>query len=504
MATREPALLRAHIRTLGFEPNSPPVLRDIRLKIVPGEFILLLGRTGAGKSVLSRCLSGVIPGFQDGYLDGAVYLAGQEAASRRLPELSTLVSLITDDPQNQLFCPTLWDDLAFGPCNLGLPADSVRRRIARALQEVGLEGFGQRRPETLSGGEAQKATLASFLTLGAPLLILDRAAGQMDAEGRKAVYAHLAGRCRDRGHSIMVIDGHFQALLPLASRLIFLENGSVGYDGPPGRVPPALLESLQPPASGPRITNPPVLTAEGETPLLEVKDLSSAYPHGTFALREISLTVRRGEFVAILGRNGAGKTTLIRHFNGLSVPDKGEVRVDGLNTRNHSPTVFADRIGFLFQNPDSQLFARTVREEVGFALRARGVGREKIKARVESVLDELGLLPVAGRHPYRLSRGTRQIVALAACLVNRPRLLVLDEPVSHLSFPRNWEILELIGRLNRQGLTVILVTHDFNAVRHFSTRNIFLENGRIVKDLCRPWVPGTNPSAADRPEGPAE
>jgi energy-coupling factor transport system ATP-binding protein len=500
MTIKEPALLQAHIRSLGFEPNSPPVLRDIRLKIGPGEFILLLGRTGAGKSVLTRCLSGVIPGFQNARLVGAVTLAGQEAAPRRLPEFSTRVSLITDDPQNQLFCPTLADDLAFGPCNLGLPADNVRRRVARALKEVGLEGFAQRRPETLSGGEAQKATLASFLTLEAPLLILDRAAGQMDAAGRKAVYFHLAGRCRDRGQSVMVIDEQFRPLLPLATRLIFLENGSVGYDGPPDRAPAGLLESLHPPACGPRITTSPAKTAAGETPLLEVKDLSSAYPHGTFALRDISFKVHRGEFVAILGRNGAGKTTLIRHFNGLSIADEGEVRVDGLNTRDHSPAVFADRIGFLFQNPDSQLFAGTVHEEVGFALRVRGVSREKIKARVAVVLDELGLTPVSETHPYRLSRGTRQIVALAACLVNRPRLLVLDEPVSHLSYPRNWEILERIGRLNRQGLTVILITHDFRAVRHFSTRHIFLENGRIVKDLSR-FV--ANPSAADRSEGSA-
>ncbi|MBI5583006.1 MAG: ATP-binding cassette domain-containing protein [Deltaproteobacteria bacterium] len=498
MVSSEPALLQAHIRSLGFEPNSPPVLQDIRLEIGPGEFILLLGRTGAGKSVLGRCLSGVIPGFQNGRLEGAVSLAGREAASRGLPELSTLVSLITDDPQNQLFCPTLADDLAFGPCNLGLPADSVRRRMSQALKGVGLEGFEQRRPETLSGGEAQKAALASFLTLEAPLLILDRAAGQMDAAGRKAVYAHLAGRCRDRVQSLLVIDGHFQPLLPLASRLIFLEKGSVVYDGPPGRVPAGLLESLQPPAGGPRVNASPAETATGEPSLLEVQDLSSAYPHSTFALRDISFSVHQGEFVALLGRNGAGKTTLIRHFNGLSLPDKGEVRVDGLNTREHSPAVFADRIGFLFQNPDSQLFAGTVREEVGFALRVRGVGRKEIIPRVAAILDELGLTPFAETHPYRLSRGDRQIVALAACLVNRPRLLVLDEPVSHLSYPRNWKILELIGRLNRQGLTVILVTHDFRAARHFSTRNIFLEKGRIVKDLSRPQM---NPSTADRLKG---
>ena len=262
MDSKEAPLLQAEIRTLRFGPEAPPVLRDIRLRIVPGEFILLLGRSDAGKSVLGRCLSGVIPGFQEGRLDGEVLLSGQRVVAKRLAEWSSTVSLITDDPQNQLFCPTLSADLAFGPCNLGLPAPSVRQRVRQALEWVGLEGFEQRRPETLSGGEAQKAVLASFLTMGAPLLILDRAAGQMDSEGRKAVYGRLADHCRNRGQSVLVVDEHFKILLPLASRVIFLENGSVGFDGPPDRVPSALLESIQPSAEGARITTDPA-TGDG-------------------------------------------------------------------------------------------------------------------------------------------------------------------------------------------------------------------------------------------------
>ncbi len=196
----------------------------------------------------------------------------------------------------------------------------------------------------------------------------------------------------------------FKILLPLASRVIFLENGSVGFDGPPDRVPSALLESIQPSAEGARITTDPATgAADRSTPVLEVRNLCSAYPHGTFALRDISLTVRRGEFVAILGRNGAGKTTLIRHFNGLSIADSGEVWVEGLNTRTHSPAVLADRIGTFFQNPESQLFADTVREEVGFSLRVKGVSREEIDARVEAVLEETGAFGDS-RHPSLSAR----------------------------------------------------------------------------------------------------
>ncbi len=210
------------------------------------------------------------------------------------------------------------------------------------------------------------------------------------------------------------------------------------------------------------------------------------------------MKIHKGEFVAILGSNGAGKTTLIRHFNGLSMADSGDVWIDGLNTRDHPPAFFADRIGYLFQDPESQLFADTVRNEVGFALRIKGVPKAEIDNRVEVVLNTLGLLPVADTHPYKLDRGAMQIIALAACLVNNPRILVLDEPVSHMSYPRNWKILELIDRLNRQGLTIILVTHDFEIAQYFSTRMVFMEEGRITKDIPNPYADSASQAYTDR------
>lgn len=375
MDIRETPLLRADIKACGFDSKTPPALRDTHLTVVPGEFILLLGLTDAGKSVLGRCLSGVIPLFQEGTLEGSVNLDGQKTTSRRLADLAPVVSLTTDDPHNQLFCPTLAEDLAFGPCNLRLAAAEVRQRVQQALEWVGLAGFEHRRPETLSGGEAQRAALASFLTLKPQLMILDQAAGQMDIDARMAIYNTLARLCRNEGKSVIVIDDNFKPLLPLASRILFLEKGAMTYDGPPDRIPAELLESICRPSGG--LFRPTIKKnfESGSAPALEVRDLSYAYPGGTFALRDVSLKIYKGEFAAILGRNGAGKSTLIRHFNGLSIADSGDVLVDGLNTRNHSPAYLADRIGTLFQDPESQLFADTVREEVGFA--SKGSKRRK-------------------------------------------------------------------------------------------------------------------------------
>lgn len=503
ISNHETLLVQAEIKACRFNPQARPVLRDISLTIRPGEFILLLGPSDAGKSVLARCLSGVIPLFQEGSLDGSVFLSGQKTTSRRLVDVSEVVSLITDDPQNQLFCPTLTEDLAFGPCNLGLCAAEVRQRVQQALEWVGLADFEQRRPETLSGGEAQRAALASFLTLGAPLLILDRATGQMDSEAREKLYRTFARQCRDKIKSVVVIDEQFKDLLPLADRVIFLDQGTMVFDGLPDRIPAALLDGIGRPSDNPEIYRNKKKLESGAAPILEVRDLSYAYPGCAFALKDVSLKIHKGESVAILGPNGAGKTTLIRHFNGLSRADAGDVWVDGLNTRDHPPASFADRIGTLFQDPESQLFADTVRKEVGFALRIKGVSKAEIEARVEAVLDNLGLLPVADTHPYRLSRSAMQIIALAACLVNNPRILVLDEPVSHMSTPRNWEILELIGRLNRQGLTVILITHDFEVAQYVCTRMVFMEKGRITKDIPHPHADSANPVWTARPEGTA-
>jgi energy-coupling factor transport system ATP-binding protein len=489
-------LLQAHIKSLRFDPEDFPVLEDIHLTVTPGQFILLLGQSDAGKSVLCRCLAGVIPSFEKACLEGTVYLSGKKTDEWRLADLAPFVSLVTDDPHNQLFCPTLEEDLAFGPVNLGYSALHVRQRVQEALEWVKLQGFETRRPETLSGGEAQRGVLASFITIGAPFLILDRAADQIDAQVRWDLYQTLAKRCRESGQSVIVIDELFQPLMSLADRIVVLEKGKVVYDGCPEGLPESRLEHFCRPPLTPFQGHPKITVNRNPQPILEVKNISYAYPSGDFALRDISLTVYPGECLCLLGPNGAGKTTLIRLLNGLLIGDRGEVLVDGLSTRKTPTAALADRIGMLFQDPESQLFADTVRKEVGFALRLQGLPKEEVHNRVETQLEELGLLPFADHHPYQLSRGLKQIVALAACLITHPPLIVLDEPLSHLGYPRNREILEFLAGLSPNGRTIILITHDHEAARALGTRLILMKGGRIISDS--PNRPGIESVDADR------
>ena len=475
-------LLQAQIKSVWFDAQSPPVLTEISLTINPGEFILLLGQSDAGKSVLCRCLAGVIPALEKARLEGTIYVSGKKTTEIRLADLAPFVSLITDDPQNQLFCPTLEEDLAFGPVNLKRSVPDVHQSMQQALEWVKLKGFETRTPETLSGGEAQRGALASFLTIGAPLLILDRATDQIDTEVRRGLYHTLVKLCREHGQSVIIIDEHFKPLLPLADRLIFLEKGRVVYDGSSEDLPQSLQDSLNRPLDPFQLTRPSIRVTENRRPIIEIKNVSYAYPTGSFALRDISLTVYPGECLAILGPNGAGKTTLIRLLNGLLIGDQGDVLVNGFSTRTTATAALADHIGMLFQDPDSQLFAATVREEVGFALHLQKRPKEEVRTCVEAQLEELGLLPFADHHPYQLSRSLKQVVALAACLITNPPIIVLDEPLSHLGYPRNREIFEVMSGFSVKGQTVIWITHDHETACALGTRLIFMEGGRIISD----------------------
>jgi energy-coupling factor transport system ATP-binding protein len=247
------------------------------------------------------------------------------------------------------------------------------------------------------------------------------------------------------------------------------------------------IQFFQPPRSKDTVklidtANP--IAANRASPMIEAKHLYFSYPDGEFGLKNVSLVIHKGEFVSISGPNGAGKTTLVKHFMGIMAPKKGDVLVDGCNTKDFSPAKLSSKVGFLFQNPESQIFADSILKEVSFSLKIRRWPQKKIRGCVERVLDSLGILKYADQHPYRLSRSLMQKVALASCLVHEPELIILDEPVSHMSYPQNMEILRLIEMLHSKGKTIIMITHDPLVVRYFSTRAITMENGRITKDTA--------------------
>ena len=230
-----PPLLQVCIRKVDSPHRSKPVLANIELQIRRGEFVLLCGPSESGKSALCRCLAGIIPLYDKSILDGDIVFEGHPLRKLRLPELTGRIGFVQNDPDNQLFCTILEEDLAFGPCSMLLTTEEVNRRVQWAMRFVGLSGFGKRTPLSLSGGEKQRAALASILTLKPAVLIMDRSIDQLDLRGRRNIYRKLRQRCEKDGMSVILVDERLDDIQHLADRIVILQDGSLSYDGAPSQ-----------------------------------------------------------------------------------------------------------------------------------------------------------------------------------------------------------------------------------------------------------------------------
>jgi energy-coupling factor transport system ATP-binding protein len=344
---------------------------------------------------------------------------------------------------------------------------------------------------------------------------MDEPTTDLDPAGRAEVFA-LARRLLDqRGAAVLVAEQETEAALH-ADRVLLLDHGRIAAAGRPEEVltRPDLLEAAGVAAPAivrllARLGEPPCLDVEtaatrlrdrgyqideasaqdhGSTlredgpPLFEIDRLEHAYPNGTLALAGVNLTIRVGEFVALVGANGSGKTTLARHLNGLLRPTGGVVRVAGAATAGMSVTSLARTVGYVFQNPDHQLFAETVAEEVAFGPRNQGVSPEAIRVRVEEALAAVGLQGREGEDPFSLTKGDRQRVAVASVLATRPHALILDEPTTGLDHQERRSLMEQVRGLNQTGHTVVCITHDLEIVAEYAHRVVVLNQGKIVRN----------------------
>lgn len=478
-------LMDIKIDSLYFPGAKDPVLKDIDLVISSGEFIVLAGSSGAGKSLLLHCLAGVIPLHQPARLSGEIRFRGQSIT--RLPEAAGKIGLVTDNPQNQLFCTTVAEDLNFGPCSMLLDQSEIHLRREAALDFVGLSGYGERKPETLSGGEMQRVVLASVWSMHPEVLLLDRPADQLDAKGRKEIYRKLHTLCKESGKTVIITEEMLEEVIPWADRIWMMDRGTLVSDLPagPALTPAAIRGKYRPEKSSPFVpsrTPQPVKTVSVFSPAIEVKDVSLCYEENGFALHNITLKIAPGEFVALMGENGAGKTTLTKTFNGLLRPQAGSVHINGLDTRQHTTAQLSGQVGYLFQDPLMQVCQSSVEEEIAFALKVRKYPKGQIKEKVRQVIQDFHLEAVASLHPYRLSRGMLQKAALASALVTDPPILVMDEPTSQMGYEEAWEVLELIDRYHQTGRTVVMITHHMQFALEFCRRFIVLKKGRLLLD----------------------
>ncbi len=496
--------------TFTYLNKEKPALKNINLKVKEGEKIALLGPSGAGRSTLFYTLNGIIPHFIKGSWQGEVKVKGKDTRNSRVRELSQTVGILFEDFETQLFSTSVELEIAFGPENLSLKRDKIKERVEKYLRLTGIEHLRRREPSSLSGGEKQRLAIASLLSLEPSLLLWDHPTSDIDPLGRGKL-REIIYQLSQEGKSLVVADNEIEELYSL-ERFILLNEGEIILEGDRNQVLKeniSLLKSLglKPPflsllsqKVGWR-TLPNTLEEafhrlkkEGwglvpikeENPpdtgssILEVEEVEHEYERGIPVLKGINLKIKKGEFLALIGHNGAGKTTLLEILNGLLIPTKGRIRVEGEDLRRLSRKEIVLKMGYLFQNPDHQIFSSTVREEVEFTLKLFKFPEKEREERCKEALWAVGLEGKEEEDPFSLSKGERQRLALASLLARRPSLIFLDEPSTGLSFTERERFMKLLTQLNREGATVIMTTHSLDLVSRYARRVIVLHKGEIL------------------------
>lgn len=476
-------VLNVNIKSLTFPPEETAVLKNINLEIKKGECLVVTGVSGAGKSLLLHTLTGAAMKYQNGILDGSVTLMGNDIIKLPLPAICQYLGYMFQEPQNQIVSLKVKDEVAFGLANLGYSREEIVSRSKEALSFAGLGGLEDRMTTKLSGGQAQRLVLAGILALKAPILILDQPAAELDVKGKRELYALIRKINREEGVTVILAADHGLAEKALADRVVVMENGTIKNLYQSGDCPlrPKLFQRQK------------VQAKKNET-VLSLENVSYAYKGGITACEDICLQVGRGDFLAIMGVNGSGKTTLLKLMEGLLLPTRGNVKVFHKAMTKKSAFAIRAKIGFLFQNPDLQIFANTVKEEAAFALKRMPLPAEEKTARVKKILEQVGLGLYGDCHPQRLSRGQRQKLAVASALIHDPEIIIADEPTAGLQEEDRRQIMDLLADFCDRGGTVIIVSHDPEAVLAYVDRIILLDLHRLRAVYNREDFPDIAPS----------
>ncbi|OGP63129.1 MAG: hypothetical protein A2170_16270 [Deltaproteobacteria bacterium RBG_13_53_10] len=502
--------------TFRYRRREQPALQHIHAQAEEGTSVVVMGHGGAGKSTLCCALNGLVPGFFRGNFQGRVVVKGREVARHKVAEMSRIVGLVLQDFEAQLFSTNVELEMAFGPENQCVPRHEMKRRVEHYLAFVGLEKLRRREPASLSGGQKQRLAIGSILSMEPEILVMDEPTTDLDPMGRQEVLS-VAGDLRKEGRVLLIVD-HEPETAENADQVWLMRDGQIIAKGPPGevlgdipslescgvKIPPmvelfssmgwpgkpltvkeaiSLIQKEQWVKPGQfRPKGPSGVDSRGPV-VLQAEELNYLYPtHHIEALRKITLSIHEGEFIAFLGQNGSGKTTLAKHFNGLLKPTHGRMLLKGRPTHQYSHREIARLVGYVFQNPDHQIFSKTVYEEVGFGLKMLGETPKTIEDRVSEVLEVVGLQGHEKNIPFAMTKGERQRLAVASVLAVRPQVVVLDEPTTGLDIRQQRDLMEMLRRLNQKGHTIVIITHSMEVAAEYANRVVVLKEGAILRD----------------------
>jgi energy-coupling factor transport system ATP-binding protein len=521
-------LIRIQELSFQYAESSHLALNKVDLNIPAGQLLLVMGTAGAGKSTLLQTFNALIPRFLPGEISGWIRIDGLNPGQIGVSAMSGIVGLVFQDFEPQLFSTRVDLEIAFGMENRGIDPQEMYERVRRIVAAVGLQGLENSSPASLSGGQKQRLAIGAVLAATPRILCLDEPTTDLDPVGKAEIFALLrqmkavTNPLPGLGADTVVVVEHEIEEATFADRIVVLEKGQIVADAPArdiltdvelfqrlGLQPMPLCDyfwrlgvsrdvlpltltaaaelfsrenlALDPDCIQTALAKSMAPAARYGGEILRIRGLRYAFD-GKEVLKGIDLSIREQEFVAILGANGSGKTTLAKTFNGLLRPQLGEIQLAGHDSRKLSIYELGQIVGYVFQNPDQQIFCDTVFEEVAYGLKLRGVAEPVIRERVGEALTAVGLADCETEDPFSLTKGQRQRVALASVLAIKPRILVLDEPTTGLDYKDQRRMMELIRNLNQAGHTIVMITHTMWVVAEYAHRTVLLRDGMIVAD----------------------
>lgn len=519
-------MAEAMIRVEGLRYRYPTgtdfVLGGMDLAFREGEFVGVVGATGAGKTTFCHALNGLIPHYTGGEMQGRVLVRGQDTRQLSVADLSEEVGMVFQDADAQLVMSTVEEECLLGPLSHGLTRREARQRARKVLDRLGVGHLAGRAPQTLSGGQKQRVAIAAVMVTEPEVLVLDEATSELDALMVHEIFKICRHLNQELGTTIVIVSHEMELLAEHAERLVLIDEGQVMMDAPtrealtqhevfsrvgvrlpqvtefalamqerkPWRSLPLTedeavdgLTSALPEVRGPdpgQDNEEPESERPAQEVTIQVQGVRFAYREPVTVLQDVELDIHHGEFTAIIGNNGSGKSTLMKLILGLLDPSEGRVIVDGVDTREAKVSVMAQKIGFIFQDPNDQLFTSSVAEEVAFGLRNLGIDEAEIERRVSKTLQQFGLAEMRDVFPRFLARGDKQKLCIASVVAMRPKILLLDEPTTGQDHRDSRQIMQLAQDLNVQGITVLLVTHDLINVARYARRVVVVNDGRLL------------------------
>lgn len=499
--------------TFQYDAQAEATLKDISFDIVKGEKVLILGPSGSGKSTLAQCLNGIIPNIHKGQAQGQVRIAGQNIFKQSIYDKSQLVSTVLQDPDGQFIGLTVAEDLAFALENDCANQSEMKDKVALWAERLDLTSLLNYRPQDLSGGQKQRVSLAGVLIDESPILLFDEPLANLDPKSGQETIDLIDKIHKEVGATTIIIEHRLEDVLyrPV-DRILLVNDGTLLFNGSPDELLSStlLLENgIREPLyvtvlrqlgfdtrDAQNLSQLDALDLSGlvlpdrvlkdkrdssSDSILKVEGLSVSYGDNPAIIEDMSFSLKKGERLAIVGKNGAGKSTLAKALCGF-VPSQGKLTYKGLDIRQDSISERSERIGFVLQNPNQMISQTMIFDEVALGLRLRGIEETEVEERVHEVLKTCGLYSFRKWPISALSFGQKKRVTIASILVLKPEIIILDEPTAGQDYKTYTDIMNFLDSLQKQGHTIVMITHDMQLMLEYSDRCLVVVEGKIIAD----------------------